>query len=73
MDLKTAREALGWAQTKLDAKAGLTPGTTQQIESGRIANPSWRVVDALTRALQRAGLKGVTAHDLFPSDAHAGR
>jgi DNA-binding XRE family transcriptional regulator len=73
MTLKHAREALGWSQIKLDAQAGLPKGTVHDIESGRNDSPRWTVVAAITAALQRAGLKGVTAHSLFPVEHHASR
>lgn len=70
MTLTDARKALGWTQLKLDRKAKLVEGTTQQIESGRIQNPSWAIVSAITEAFRVAGLVGLTAHDLFPTDTH---
>lgn len=70
MTLKQARTALGWSQLKLDKQAKLVLGTTQQIEAGRINNPSWSIVSGITEAFQRAGLVGLTAHDLFPTSNH---
>lgn len=65
MDLRTAREALGWSQLKLDRKAGLTKGTTSDLECGRIRNPSFSVVVAVIDALRAAGLEGLKVEDVF--------
>lgn len=66
MDLDTARKALKLSRQQLDREAGLTPGTTQQIISGRITNPSWFIVTQLVKYFHSRGLIGITAEDLFP-------
>jgi hypothetical protein len=54
------------SQSELDRKAGLPAGSTHELESGRTQNPSWANVGRIVRALQSAGLKGVSAETLFP-------
>jgi predicted transcriptional regulator len=64
--LKEARELLDITQVQLDQRAGVREGTTWDIESGRNKRPAYETVTRLVRAIQRAGLKGVTAEALFP-------
>lgn len=68
--LQSVREMAGLSLAQLDRAAGLATGTTHDLESGRTQNPSWQTVGRIVRALQRRGLKGVTAESIFPiSDA----
>jgi DNA-binding XRE family transcriptional regulator len=68
MDLKTAREALGWSQADMDRKAKVARGTVQDIESGKNANPTLKVAFKLFGTLRAAGLEGLTIEEVFPSD-----
>jgi DNA-binding XRE family transcriptional regulator len=67
MTLQEARKAKGWSPRELDAKASIPVGTTYDIESGRNKNPSWAIVSGIVGAFHKAGLVGLTAHDLFPA------
>jgi predicted transcriptional regulator len=69
--LKQAREALDITQVQLDQLAGVRAGTTWEIESGRSKRPAFDTVTRIMRALNRSGLKGVTADTLFPVDDEA--
>ena len=66
LTLRSARELAGLSQAELERRAGLPTGTVHDLESGRIESPSWARVISIVRALQRAGLKGVTGEQLFP-------
>lgn len=68
MTLKQVRETLGLSQHELDRRAGLDRGTVFALESGRNGNPSYAIVSAVTKALQRAGAKGVDTDSLFASE-----
>lgn len=73
MDLKTARLALGWSQADMDRRARVNRGTTQEIESGKNANPTVAVAFKLFAALRTAGLEGLTIEQVFPRDVVAER
>lgn len=64
--LKDARGLVGMSQSDLDRAANLPAGTVHALESGRIESPSWARVVLIVRALQAAGLKGITGEQLFP-------
>jgi transcriptional regulator with XRE-family HTH domain len=68
-----ARRVAGLTQVQLDELADLTRGTVADIERGKNQNPSHGTVTRIVRALQRKGLTGVTAEELFPvsEDARA--
>lgn len=66
MNLLQARTLLGISQNDLDREAGLTKGTTSDLETGRTESPSHRTVVKIVRALQRRGLAGATAEAIFP-------
>lgn len=66
MNLRQARLALGWSQPKLAAKSGVRQQTISELERDTIRRASHDSVVRIVTALQRAGLKGVTADDLFP-------
>jgi len=66
MTLSEARRLVDLSQSDLDRRAGLPVGTTHALESGRIESPSWTRVVLIVRALQAAGLKGITGEQLFP-------
>jgi transcriptional regulator with XRE-family HTH domain len=63
MNLKEIRELKKLDQTELDALAGLTRGTVNDIERGKNSNPSWAIVSSLSKALD------VPPEELFPVDA----
>jgi transcriptional regulator with XRE-family HTH domain len=64
--LASARQLLGWSQTKLAAEAGAPISTINDLEHGRNVNPSYALVTNVVAALRRGGLAGVTAESLFP-------
>lgn len=66
MTLKEARELAGLSRAALAASAGTTTTTIYDIERGRNLRPSYETVMNIIRALQDAGLKGVTPEQLFP-------
>ena len=69
MTLKEARELVGLSRDALAEAAGTTPTTIYDIENGRNQNPSHETVVRIVRALQSAGLKGITSDTLFPVEA----
>lgn len=71
MTLKDAREAIGWTQQKLEAESGVMQQQISRLERGDIGRVSLVDVQRILRALHRAGLKGLTADDLFPAPAEA--
>lgn len=66
MTIKAARTALGWTQTELADKSGVPQQRISLLERGRIERVSYRDVVLIVRAFRKAGLKGVTAEELFP-------
>lgn len=66
MTLKEARDIAGLTQQELANRSGLTQTTIYDLESGRNKKPSHETVVRVVRALQRSGLAGVTAEQLFP-------
>jgi transcriptional regulator with XRE-family HTH domain len=66
MTLKDARRLLGWSQTHLARRSGLSQQMISYLETGQIKRVAWVDVARLVVALQRAGLKGITADELFP-------
>jgi predicted transcriptional regulator len=66
MTLKEARELVGLSQIALDRAAGVPGGTVHDLETGRVESPSWTRVVLIVRALQTAGLKGISGEQLFP-------
>lgn len=69
MELRQARELVKLTQSDLAQRAGLERGTIHDLESGRNRKPSWDTVFRVTKALQAAGLAGVTPEQLFPVEA----
>ncbi len=61
MNLETIRKSKGLTQSQLDEAAGLTRGTTSDIERGKNANPSWETVRRLSDALE------TRPEELFPA------
>jgi transcriptional regulator with XRE-family HTH domain len=66
MNLKQAREALGWTQEELSRRSGVGQQHISKLEKGRIERISYLTVVRIVRALRKAGLAGVTAEKLFP-------
>lgn len=60
MSLKVIRHKKGLTQTELDDAAGITRGTTSDIERGKNAHPSWEIVSRISEALN------VKPEKLFP-------
>lgn len=63
MALQDLREARGWTQRRLAAESGIPADVISTIETGRVKNPTWRTVKALSAALD------VPPDALFPEDA----
>jgi len=57
--VRTAREKIGWSQSELARRAGLTSGHISQIEAGKRLNPRGNVVQAIAQAL------GISAESLY--------
>lgn len=75
LTLKEARGLAGLSQLGLDDAASVPRGTTFDLESGRNRRPAYDTVVKLVRALQRAGLSGLAAEQVFPvptADSAAG-
>jgi transcriptional regulator with XRE-family HTH domain len=68
MSLKEARELTGLTQKRLAQLAGVKVSSISDVELGRIQQPSHRFVVRIIRALQDAGLRGVSAEQVFPVD-----
>jgi predicted transcriptional regulator len=66
MTLREARRLLGWSQTHLARRSGVKQQQISILELGEIERVAWMDVSRLVTALQRAGLKGITAEELFP-------
>jgi transcriptional regulator with XRE-family HTH domain len=66
MTLREARDIAGLTRDRLAELSGTTATTIYDIETGRNARPSHETVVRIVRALQRTGLAGVTAEQLFP-------
>lgn len=66
MTLRDARKAVGWTQQKLQAESGVKQQHISDLENGQIGRVGHDAVQRIVRAFHRAGLKGVTADELFP-------
>lgn len=64
--LHEARKIAGLSRNRLAELAGTTTTTIYDIERGRNQRPSYKTVTQIVRALQNAGLRGITAEELFP-------
>ena len=51
MALHHLREARGWTQRQLSAESGIPADVISNLETGRVKNPTWRTVRALSAAL----------------------
>lgn len=71
MTLKDARLSLGWTQERLAAASGVVQQRISQLEKGQIRRISLEDTRKIMRALHRAGLKGLTDRELFPSPQEA--
>lgn len=66
LTLLDARGLLGWSQARLADEAGLRTTAISDIETGRTKNPGYTSVMKIVAALQRGGLQGAKAEDIFP-------
>jgi len=66
MTIAEARRVAELTQTQLDDLAGLTRGTTADIERGKNKRPSHETVTRIVRAFRGKGLKGISADEMFP-------
>ncbi len=64
--LREARKVAGLTRAHLAELSETTTTTIYDIETGRNQRPAYETVVRIVRALQGAGLKGVTADQLFP-------
>jgi transcriptional regulator with XRE-family HTH domain len=55
--LRAARALLGWSQTKLSERAGMSLPTVKRVETGRGAKVSDEARQALQAALEAAGIE----------------
>lgn len=69
MTLAEARDVLGWTPERLAAESGANASTIRDIEAGRNKRPAYVVVMRIVAALQRGGLAGVSAENIFPVPA----
>lgn len=67
MNLKDARTALGWTQERLAHESEVVQQQISRLEKGQIGRVSLDDTRKILKALHRAGLKGLTADDLFPA------
>lgn len=65
MTLKEAREAVGLSQSALDRLAKVSKNTVHDLEKGHNQDPAFSVVEGIIGALRRAGLKNITAEQIF--------
>lgn len=66
LTLLDARGLLNWSQARLAEEAGLKTTAISDIETGRTKNPGYTSVMRIVAALQRGGLAGLVAEDIFP-------
>jgi transcriptional regulator with XRE-family HTH domain len=66
MTLREARRLLGWTQQEMARRSGVKQQQISIFERGELERVAWPDVANLVMALQRAGLKGITAEELFP-------
>lgn len=66
MTLTDARGLLGWTLSDLAREAEVSVSTVHDLENGGNKNPGYQLVMRLVKALQRGGLSGITAEDIFP-------
>lgn len=71
MTLRDARKALGWTQADLEAASGVKQQHISSLENGDFQGVSYATVQKIMRAFHGAGLKGVTAEELFPLSERA--
>lgn len=66
MTLVTARELLGWTQSRLAREADEHVSNIRDLENGVNQNPSYALVMRVINALKRGGLNGLSPEDIFP-------
>lgn len=73
MTLEQARGLVKLNQTQLARAAGVTKFVISDIETGatRPENVAHGTIVKIVRALQRAGLPGLTSEDIFPVEVGA--
>jgi predicted transcriptional regulator len=64
MTLREARQRLDLTQVQLAEAAEVEQPTISQIERGQVRNPAHSTVMQIVRALQKAGLTGITSQDI---------
>lgn len=69
MTLVTARELLGWTQSRLAREADEHVSNIRDLENGVNQNPSYALVMRVINALKRGGLNGLSPEDIFPVPA----
>lgn len=69
MTLREARKALGWTQQKLSAESKVPQQQISELELDQVDRVAYRSVMLILKAFHRAGLKGLSAEELFPVDA----
>jgi DNA-binding XRE family transcriptional regulator len=57
-ELRTTRKAYGVTLREMETEIGISNAYLSQLETGKITNPSFRVVDTLTRYFQNKKLNG---------------
>jgi transcriptional regulator with XRE-family HTH domain len=72
MNIKAARKALDWSQSELARRSGVAQQRISQLERGDYVFVSYRDVVRIVRAFRKAGLKGITAEELFPVNDDTG-
>lgn len=71
LSLTEARGLVDWTQTRLAREVGVSVSTINEIESGVNKNPGYQLVMRIIKALQLAGLPGLSAEDVFPVEPKA--
>jgi len=66
MSLTDARVLLGWTLSELAREADVSVSVVHDLENGRNKNPGYQLVMRIVKALQRGGLSGINAEDIFP-------
>jgi transcriptional regulator with XRE-family HTH domain len=68
LTLEQARTLVKLSQSQLSDASGVKKSSISDIETGRVQpeNVSYGTIVRLVRALQRSGLAGVSAEEVFP-------
>lgn len=65
LSLVDARGLVGWSQNQLADESGVKSTLISAVETGRTINPGYQSVMRIVIALQRGGLRGLKAEDIF--------